>query len=159
MPGSKSAEFIRYLALVAFIAVVAGLIHFVWHHFSQPSSASNYGTGTSLNDVEAKSKNQIQRELNQKDYQTYENTQAQVADNYLHNKDLTDAKRIMNDTFAAVPKDKLDYNAYSSMISIQKALKDNAKVKYYEQALINLLKSQGDTIGASQIQQDMDSLK
>lgn len=156
--GLKKKNTLKLLVqIVVIIILIGGAYYLVHNHYSKNNGSER--TTRTVNQFEAdlsKSNNNL---LKSGDYTSYQATQAAIATQYYYEKDIPDAEKVVANVLASVPKDKVDYQTYLSIVKIDQAKNDQAKLKSDLTILIQKLRAAGLTANADQEQKYLDSLK
>ena len=153
LPNRNALVWQRIISGAFVLLILAFVIYLVWHHFADQNNPKGFIKKVTSPTVQA-----AQKSLKTGDYENYQAFETEVAQSYLTNNDIKDAESIMTEVFTKVPAEKINDLSYMIMTRIQDVKRDYAKEKYYYRQYIKYLQAKGDTAGAQQTQQEMDSL-
>ena len=156
---SKSKKLVKLIVQFAVLAIIIGGLFFLVHRHNVNKSNSTVVKPRTINQFESDLSKSTNGFLASSDYTSYQASQSVFVTQYLLEKDVADAQRVMDNVLAKVPANKLDSQTYTALVKIDEAKKDTAKLKSDLKILVEKQKAEGNTAGADASQKYLDSLK
>ncbi len=153
-------EFLRIIILIIVIAllVFAGIFVYRKLTHSEEKKLSKIGVSKPVQ-FEKAGKDSTNIFLQNKNYESYIDSQISLAAKYDAANDYKNAIRVMSEVFDSVPADKVTTMAYSEMANLQQEDGNTQQYKNYLSLLEKKYIAEGNTQAAEGIKSTLDSIK
>lgn len=153
-------EFIKTVVLILFVVLIAygGIVAYRKLTHSEEKQLSQRGVSNPAS-FEKAGEQSTNKFLQNKNYESYIDSQISIASKFDSANDYKNAIRVMNEVFSSVPADKVTSMAYSEMANLQQEDGNMQQYKYYLGLLEKKYTAEGNTQAAQGIQSTLDSMK